>query len=309
MRNIGVVIVTYNRLDKLKHTLQLFSKQTVIPAYVLVVDNASTDGTGAFLQQWQAEESPFLRYIISSATNTGGSGGFHMGLEAAQKMDADWIWLSDDDAFPEENALEEAERFLQDNQDRQDRISAICSCVINDGKLDLDHRRRIARQGVRVVESVCPESDYENPSFRLDTISYVGIVIHKPYLDKVGLTQKDFFIWYDDTEHSLRLGRAGEMYCVPTIRVHHDTPASNGELNWKHYYGTRNMLYTIKRHFPFCCFAYAAASCFYNSVKVILEGKQRREQGKLYLHALKDAMFSRLGVHPVYKPGWKPKED
>lgn len=304
MGNIGVVIVTFNRLDKLKQALTLFEKQTQKPAYVLVVDNASTDGTGEYLRQWQAEQSAFPRHVISSATNTGGSGGFYMGLEAARKLDAQWIWLSDDDAFPEENALEEAQRFLQDNQDRQDRISAICSCVINDGRLDLDHRRRIARQGVRVVETVCPESDYEKPAFRLDTISYVGIVIHKPYLDKVGLTEKDFFIWYDDTEHSLRLGRAGEMYCVPAIKVHHDTPPASDGLSWKKYYGIRNLLYSTKRHFPFYCFAYAGASSLYHCLKELVSG--RGQEAALRFSALKDAAFSRLGVHPTYKPGWKP---
>ncbi len=306
MGNIGVVIVTYNRLDKLKHTLQLFSKQTVIPSYVLVVDNASTDGTGEYLQQWQAEQSAFPRHVISSATNTGGSGGFHMGLEAAQKMDADWIWLSDDDAFPEENALEEAELFLEKKKEELDHISAFCGSVINDGKYDLEHRRMIARQGLRIVETACPESEYKKEAFHLDAISYVGIVIHKPYLDKVGLTEKDFFIWYDDTEHSLRLGKAGKMYCVPAIRIHHNTPASDGELTWKNYYGTRNLLYSMRRHFPIYCFAYAGASCIYHSLMDMCSGKHRRARGVLRLRALKDAAFSRLGVHPVYKPGWKP---
>ncbi len=309
MANIGVVIVTYNRLDKLKHALALFDRQTVPPAYVLVVDNASTDGTGAYLQQWKGEESAFSRHVISSASNTGGSGGFYMGLEAAQKLDAQWIWLSDDDAFPEENALEEAECFLERKKGELEGISAFCGCVINGGRYDLDHRRRITRQGLRITETACPESDYEKEMFSLDTISYVGIVINKPYLDKVGLTEKDFFIWYDDTEHSLRLGRAGKMYCVPAIRIHHDTPAANGELNWKTYYGTRNLLFSIKKHFSFCCFIYAAASCLYHSLADVCIGKGRRVGGILRLRALKDAVRARLGIHPIYKPGWKPEEE
>ena len=292
MEQIGVVIVTYNRLDKLKHALDLFARQTMLPAYVLVVDNASTDGTRDYLKIWQEDESLFPRYVITSATNTGGSGGFYMGLEAAQKLEAQWIWLSDDDAFPEENALEETEKFLDEKKACLDKISAVCGCVINEGQYDLPHRRRV---------------EYEKRSFRLDTISYVGIIIHKPFLDRVGLTEKDFFIWFDDTEHSLRLGRAGEMYCIPSVKVHHNTPPVNDELSWKSYYGTRNKLYFIRRHFPLYCFVYAAASCSYHSVLDVLHGGERRERGIMFLRAVRDAIRSRLGIHTVYKPGWKPQ--
>lgn len=47
--NIAVVLVTYNRLDCLKITLQRYASQTLQPAYVVVVNNASTDGTEAYL--------------------------------------------------------------------------------------------------------------------------------------------------------------------------------------------------------------------------------------------------------------------
>ena len=47
---IGAVVVTYNRLDKLKKALESFEKQLYLPAYVIVADNASTDGTAQYLQ-------------------------------------------------------------------------------------------------------------------------------------------------------------------------------------------------------------------------------------------------------------------
>lgn len=48
---IGVVLVTFNRLEKLKIALESFENQTCSPKYLLVVNNASTDGTGDFLTQ------------------------------------------------------------------------------------------------------------------------------------------------------------------------------------------------------------------------------------------------------------------
>ena len=54
---IGAVVVTFNRLSKLKLSLEKFEEQIHIPSYIIVVDNASTDGTSEYLKklllQWR----------------------------------------------------------------------------------------------------------------------------------------------------------------------------------------------------------------------------------------------------------------
>ena len=54
---IGVVIVTYNRLDKLKIALKSYENQKIKPKYILVVNNNSTDGTKEYLDSWKQEEA------------------------------------------------------------------------------------------------------------------------------------------------------------------------------------------------------------------------------------------------------------
>ena len=145
-RDIGVIIVTYNRLDKLKTTLDKFDKQTLKPKYVMVVDNAITDMTGEYLSQWYNDDKDYEKYIVTNATNEGGSGGFYAGLKNAMQKKADWIWVSDDDAFPDENALYEANKFLKKCHN-VDNISAICGAVINNGKIDVLHRKNLIKSG------------------------------------------------------------------------------------------------------------------------------------------------------------------
>ena len=100
--NIGVVIVTFNRLEKLKKTLTCFKEQDLSPKYVLVVNNNSSDGTKEFLETWKKDDNcQFKKMVIHEKENLGGSGGFHVGLEKAKEMDAEWIWVSDDDAYPQ----------------------------------------------------------------------------------------------------------------------------------------------------------------------------------------------------------------
>ena len=80
---IGAVVVTYNRLDKLKKALESFEKQLYLPAYVIVADNASTDGTAQYLRQWQKEDAGFEKIILTMESNMGGSGGFYVGIKRA----------------------------------------------------------------------------------------------------------------------------------------------------------------------------------------------------------------------------------
>ena len=53
---IAAVIVTYNRLYLLKEVLEAFDNQTRVPDYIIIVNNASTDGTEAFLEEWKKTE-------------------------------------------------------------------------------------------------------------------------------------------------------------------------------------------------------------------------------------------------------------
>ena len=302
---IGTVIVTYNRLDKLKTTLGLFDKQTSLPSYILVVDNASTDGTSEYLGEWKSITADYEKIVLNSKTNTGGSGGFYMGLEAATKKKADWIWLSDDDAFPEEDALENAKKFIESYAGDTAEVSAICGQVINKGEIDLAHRKNMIQRGLNIAEEFIPEELYQKDFFELNCFSYVGTIINKAKLQQVGLTNKDYFLWWDDTEHSLRMSKVGRILCIPAIRIHHDVSNGTDEFSWKTYYGFRNMADLYKRHFPKICYEYFSFKLTCKTYVMNLLGKDK-EQNKAIRCSLKDCRAGRFGIHEVYKPGWKP---
>lgn len=82
MINLDIVIVTFNRLDKLRKTLQHYSDQTVHFRNLIIVNNCSTDGTGLFLAEWtdkNKNNAKFTPILINATENLGGSGGFYLG--------------------------------------------------------------------------------------------------------------------------------------------------------------------------------------------------------------------------------------
>lgn len=301
---VGVVIVTFNRLEKLKLALESFKSQTYLPSYVLVVNNASTDGTESYLDSWKIINEGYEKRIISMKSNTGGSGGFYAGLEAAQNMDSDWIWLSDDDAFPEKTALEYAVEYLESKKNALSDISAICASVINMGKIDLAHRSTFYTKGLKILQQFAPEKFYTQEDFEINTFSYVGAIVNRNKLLEVGLTQKNYFIWSDDSEHSLRLSKVGKILVVPKIRVIHDVVYDNNQISWKEYYGIRNNMDMFKRHMPKYCFYYRY---FSNLIRLTIKRIIKKDivRTEMHLSGLKDFRNQHFGIHNVYKPGWK----
>jgi hypothetical protein len=102
--------------------------------------------------------------------------------------------VSDDDAFPENNALQIAEQYLEKYKAYSKNISAICGTVINKGEIDLAHRKNMISKGFNVIEQFIPKEKYQKESFELNCFSYVGTVINKKKIEEVGLTLKDYFL-------------------------------------------------------------------------------------------------------------------
>ena len=304
---IGVVVVTFNRLDKLKHALETFEAQTFLPVYIIVVDNASSDGTKEYLREWKTRPSAFEKMVITMKENRGGSGGFYTGLKKAKELSADWIWVSDDDAFPDPDALEQAHRYLEKNRQQAGGFSAICGQVINHGKTDIAHRKIYGRKGIVITETYVPEQEYRKSEFLFNAFTYVGTVMNKEKLIQAGLPNKDFFIWWDDLEHGLRMSKIGKILCVPAIRIHHDVDENGTLVNWKSYYGYRNMTATYRKHFSGICYWYFCLKVWIKIVINVFTGKRSKEINILQDGFL-DAIRNRFGIHPIYKPGWMPEE-
>lgn len=301
---IGAVLVTYNRLAQLQAALACYDRQTRLPSYLIVVDNASTDGTSEWLREWQTIDAGYRKTVITNAENLGGSGGFYVGFRAVLETDCDWVWVSDDDAYPDPNAFDVAYQFLVARAG--ENIAAICGQVISNGAISYSHRTRYVTRFGRILIQHCPQADYAREWFELNAFSYVGAMIRVDLLRQVGLPEKDYFIWLDDTEHSLRLSKAGKIYCVPAIRVNHDADDKNEELTWKDYYGFRNRVDMYSRHFRGIPYALFILKRSLGTVWLMLFARNH-DFALIFRDALCDGIHHRLGLHEVYRPGWRPE--
>jgi len=244
---ICAVVVTYNRKTLLEECLAALLNQTRPLDEVIVVDNASTDGTEDIMRTRFADVT-----YVKLAENIGGAGGFHEGMKLAYEKGHDWIWVMDDDVIPMADALEKLENSPAM---LQDKVYALASTVLKqDGSIFLIHRRQFDAK--KLNEEVISAEKYKDDYFQMDTASFVGFLISRKAVQEVGLPLKDLFIYFDDTEYSQRIRRRGIMFTVRySMGVHPQgwdysylSRLWQQPLSWRRYYSSRNYIYTCRRH-------------------------------------------------------------
>jgi rhamnopyranosyl-N-acetylglucosaminyl-diphospho-decaprenol beta-1,3/1,4-galactofuranosyltransferase len=123
---VCAAVVTYNRRELLVECLEALLAQTHALQSIVVVDNASTDGTPELLRERGLLDRDDVR-LLRLAENRGGAGGFAAAVEATRAQDCDWIWLMDDDSEPVPDALE---RLLSSPPAGEEATVALCPVLI-----------------------------------------------------------------------------------------------------------------------------------------------------------------------------------
>lgn len=244
--SVAAVIVTYNRLEKLKTVLNSLEKLTVSPEYLVIVNNASTDGTDKYLAEYEARrsvEDGMKVSVVNLPENVGGAGGFSAGMKYGYDLGADFLWVSDDDGYPEPDSLV---NLLNGYKSAVDELGPdvpfACSmvkytdgsiCEMNNPVTTWDWGRLLAKDQNSVLVSSC---------------SFVSVLFPRWALEDFGLPYKEYFIWFDDAEYTRRLTKGCPGIQVLDSVVIHDMGQNKGvnfrQINeknaWKFAYGIRN---------------------------------------------------------------------
>jgi GT2 family glycosyltransferase len=235
---VTAIVVTFNRKDLLVEVLEALLNQTRRPDRILIVDNASTDGTTEALLPYF--ENLYIEYVRLNR-NTGGAGGFHEGIKRSVEGGADWVWCMDDDCVPLADTLE---RLIEPLRDQKiSNAGWLASRVMwTDGTPCL--------MNLPVAHPLWIEPHQHNPRLsRLLGTSLVSMLVSSDAVRQFGLPVKQFFIWFDDAEFSRRISAQLPCYLVSDSVVVHKTPSNMAPLDinsisanslWKFRYGVRN---------------------------------------------------------------------
>jgi hypothetical protein len=246
------VVVTHNRRELLVECLEALARQTHPVARVVLVDNASTDGTAEYVvASGVAERLPVDHLRLTR--NGGGAEGFHYGVRAALEGDSDWLWLMDDDCEPADDCLE---KLLAEAAPE----AALLAPAVRDadGAVLPLHRGHVRPRWFFSPLMEASLAEHEAAAAPIEFSSFVGPLLRTDAARRIGLPKRELFIRFEDVEYLQRLD--GPMLLVGGAQIVHKEgkPVAGGGLaprwseyrepmpfrdQWKRLAGVRNQLY------------------------------------------------------------------
>lgn len=220
-QSICAVVVTYNRKLLLLNCLNALRTQSYHLDHIVVVNNASTDGTIDFLREnGYSDNEQFT--LINLSENQGGAGGFYAGIEFVQSR-FDYIWLMDDDGLPTNNTLLNLVPYL--NHDVY--IGPLVLNSANPNELTFTLRLPNSQRVLATLEDVKTATiDGVIPDI---VMPFNGILFSSQLVEKIGLPKKEYFIWGDDIEYTWRAKKFGyRIFTVVDAEFLHPKEATLG---------------------------------------------------------------------------------
>ncbi len=243
MKRIAVCVLTYNRKNILKRTIDaILCQKEFEKADLLIVDNHSEDGTYEMIQTYLKRNDFFYE---NTGFNLGGAGGFKYLIKKAVTMGYQRLWIMDDDCIPQENALSE---LLLVDRELKGKFGWLSSLAYwKDGTLC-----RLNEHDYRLGKRI---RDFSNHITFAITASYVSLYLSSDVVYDLGLPIEEFYMWTDDWEYTRRISRKYPCYVVPKSKVLHETAHNNGmsivndskDRIWRYQYAYRNEVFVLKK--------------------------------------------------------------
>ena len=234
---ILAAVVTHNRRELLRRCIDYLERQTRTPDQILIIDNASTDGTAAMLG------NRGITFITQE--NCGSAGGWRRSIEYGLDNGFDAVWLMDDDGYPQEEALATLEVVMKPE------VVCASSVVLREDmpthfvfpfalldkrglpvifgaprKLDtLDELRKTAADGTYPFAYL-----------------FNGALITLEAVRKIGNVNREFYLSGEEVDYFFRLRSAGKVVSVLKAVQFHPDVSQRPFTDPKFYYYLKNTL-------------------------------------------------------------------
>lgn len=247
---VAAVVVTYNNLEGLKRCIESVCHQSLLPDIVIVVNNSSTDGTSEWLNDIDS-------VIQLRQENSGSAGGQYTGIKWAYNHGYDFIWCLEDDIWPESDCLKKLISFSEQRKYRFSALASLRKYSNNDMPVLSEYisfnfnNIRHSKRYIRISTG-----DISLPVVPIRVATFEGLLISRVAVTLSGFPDKSFFLWYDDFEYCLRLGRYYPILILTEAIVYkhpaaipEETISNNNSLYGvfiKRLYGLRNLVFLEK---------------------------------------------------------------
>ena len=228
LKSAVAIVVTYKRHSLLKECLLALQGHNL--DQIIIVNNGGVeDSLTCQTVNTVSEQTHTPITLINTDKNLGGAGGFALGIEQAIETEFDFVWLMDDDCIPDQGALAALIKVASSGKnDSLGRPYGFYASRVfwTDQSLHNMNIPELSQDWSRALHLT-------NDALEIRRCSFVSVLIPSAAIKKIGLPIKEFFIWGDDVEFTLRISDfyGFGQYCLDSS-VHHKT-TSNEKVNFR----------------------------------------------------------------------------
>ncbi|HEV6499998.1 TPA: glycosyltransferase family 2 protein [Streptococcus pneumoniae] len=270
MPSVCALVVTYNRSKYLQKALEGILNQQQEISGILIYNNNATDNTEEILMKfgyvdskgdkikenylYSTEKDGKHFYYYHNDENLGGAGGFANGIRLISELDYDYVWIMDDDVYPEPNCLSEIMKQMSvqnvqvgipNRTDENFYDRAIIGFDFDDYHKFWTEMRKTVTYG-----------PFDEEAIKVVDMPFEGPVVEMALLRKVGIPDSGFFIEYDDSDFAQRLQQYSDIIFATKAQLHRQLavkvdPSEVKKVepyNWRNYYKIRNNIIFDKRY-------------------------------------------------------------
>ena len=232
---VSIIVVNWNGKEHLKDCFTSLVKQTYVPLELLMVDNASVDGSVDYIR----ERFPLVGVVVNTE-NTGFGPAVNRGVEHAQ---GDYVLFLNNDLYLDERCVEKMVAALEGEE-----VGAVVPKI-----LYFQDKNRINSFGntINYLGLACPRyiDEEDSEQRKVEETACGGIFLLKRELFKrVGGFDRDFFMYHEDHDLSWRIRLVGKkLLVIPEAVMYHKYHFSKSPK--KFYYSEKNRLQLLLKNY------------------------------------------------------------
>lgn len=254
MNKTGVALINWNGAGLTISCIKSLLCGTMKPDKIIVVDNASTDGSDNEINAC----FPGIQ-LVRSKVNAGFSGGSNIGVRELINQGHKYIWVLNNDTEVHPDCLRAEYDFMESNPD----VAGCCGKILySDSRKTIWYAgARLNRFKLRIFHRGMLEADngqFEVPQKTL-FITGCSMFVRAKVWQEVGIFDEKFFAYSEDIDWCLRAEKQNfEFWYLPKAVIYHKVSAAFGKTNGKQtlwvvpakvvYLSERNQLFLIRKH-------------------------------------------------------------
>jgi len=239
---IDIIIVNFNHSDDTFACIETLRHQEGVIVRILVIDNGSEDDSLIRLKNQTSDYQ-----LIASPKNLGFASGYNLGMRTCLENGANLILIINNDTLADSNMLSEMVALMAPD------VGLVAPIIYY-----AERPTEVWSQGGRMnwlLMEVIDNHGRNQPTpdlpFESDFLSGCCLLFNRKAIEKVGLLDEEFFLYYEDMDWSVRFQQAGYQKLVaPRAKLWHKVSRSSGGYDSpnERYWMARSSMIYFRKH-------------------------------------------------------------